>query len=255
MNLYVVTGTSKGLGRAIADELAMRVNCVTIEIGRATSAKNASNTMLEADFSNAQSIEHAFAALAAHIRGKTFQRAVLINNAGVVLPVVRFDKLDSGSLNNNLQVNLLAPILATTLFANLTRAVANERLVIGISSGAAKRAIRGWTAYCAAKAGLEMATRVMADEAAEFDPTLAICTLAPGVVDTPMQATVRGQAADAFPDVARFRDMHATGALREANAVARDIIDLIQPSAGISVLKNGGNYDIRELKPTSYDET
>ncbi len=249
MNLYVVTGTSKGLGRALADLLAKRDGSTTYEVGRATTAKNAANTLLEADFSNTQSIERAFVELAAQINGKTFQRAVLINNAGVVLPVTRFDKLDAASLNNNLQVNLLAPILATTLFANLTRGVAHERLVIGISSGAAKRAIRGWTAYCATKAGLEMATRVMAEEAASFDPSLTICTLAPGVVDTPMQAIVRGQAADAFPDVARFRDMHETGALRNAKEVARDIIDLIRPSSGASVLKNGGNYDIRELKP------
>ena len=247
MNLYVVTGTSKGLGRALADTLAGRENSLTIEMGRASSAKNAANTLLEADFSNTESIERAFAQLAARIRGLTFEHAVLINNAGVVLPVARFDKLGGQELNNNIHVNLVAPILTTTLFANLTRGIARERLVIGISSGAAKRAIRGWTAYCASKAGLEMATRVMAEEAAEFDPTLTICSLAPGVVDTPMQASVRSQSAEAFPDVARFQDMHASGQLREANDVARDIIDLIHPSSGSSPLKNGGNYDIRTL--------
>jgi benzil reductase ((S)-benzoin forming) len=251
MNLYVVTGTSKGLGRALADVLAMQEQNVVIEIGRATSAKNARNTLLEADFANALSIEHAFTELAAHIAGKTFGHAVLINNAGVVLPVARFDKLNRVSLTNNIDVNLTAPILTTTLFANLTRGMARQRLVIGISSGAAKRAIRGWTAYCASKAGLEMATRVMAEEAAAFDPTLTICTLAPGVVDTPMQAIVRSQAAEDFPDVARFQDMHETGALRSAADVARDIIDLIHPpsGAGESPLKNGGNYDLRTLKP------
>ena len=251
MNLYVVTGTSKGLGRALADVLAMQEKNIVIEIGRATSTKNARNTLLEADFSNLDSIERAFANVAAHINGKTFEHAVLINNAGVVLPVARFDKLDVTGINNNIAVNLAAPILTTTLFANLTRDIARKRLVISISSGAAKRAIRGWTAYCASKAGLEMATRVMAEEAAALDPTLTICTLAPGVVDTPMQAIVRSQAVDDFPDVARFRDMHSTGALSDATAVARDIIDLIHPPSGQgeSPLKNGGNYDIRTLKP------
>jgi len=255
MNLYVVTGTSKGLGRALADALAARANSFTIEMGRASSAKNASNTLLDADFSENESIERAFAELSLRIAGLTFEHAVLINNAGVVLPVARFDQLDQVGLNNNMQVNLIAPILMTTLFANITRGIARERLVIGISSGAAKRAVRGWTAYCASKAGLEMATRVMAEEAAEFDPSLTICTLAPGVVDTPMQAIVRSQSADAFPDVARFQNMHASGQLRDATNVARDIIDLIHPPAsnsrGSSPLKNGGNYDIRILTPQS----
>ncbi len=247
MNLFVVTGTSRGLGRALADELALNTQNMVVEMGRGISGKIGSNTLLEADFADMRSVESAFNSLALLLDGMQFEFAALINNAGVVLPVARFEFLDATSLGNNFTVNLTAPIVATSAFAKITRHIAKKRLVVGISSGAAKRAVRGWTAYCAAKSALEMATRVMAEEARESDPSLAICTLAPGVVDTAMQTTIRSISADAFPDVARFRDMKESGALRDATAVARDIISLLHPPSGQERLLNGGNYDIREL--------
>ncbi len=247
MNLFIVTGTSKGLGRALADQLSASAENVVFEIGRQSQTGNRQPTLIAADFANTASIEQAFAVLAENLAGKNFVFAALINNAGVVLPVGRFNTLEAAALEKNFTVNVTAPILTTKLFANLTRAIAGKRLVVGISSGAAKRAVRGWTAYCAAKCALEMATRVMAEEARELDPTLAICSLAPGIFDTAMQATIRNASAEDFPDVARFRDMKESGALRDVAAVARDIILLLDPPAGQEQLLNGGNYDIREL--------
>ncbi len=247
MNLFIVTGTSKGLGRALADQLSAKDKNIVFEIGRKSPTGNPRSTLIEADFANTVSVEQAFAVLAEKLAGKKFAFAALINNAGVVLPVGRFNALDAAALEKNFTVNVTAPILATKMFANITQEIAAKRLVVGISSGAAKRAVRGWTAYCAAKCALEMATRVMAAEASETDPTLSICSLAPGVFDTAMQATIRNTSAIDFPDVARFRDMKESGALRDAAAVAHDIILLLHPPAGQEQLLNGGNYDIREL--------
>ena len=144
-----------------------------------------------------------------------------------------------------LRVNVAAPMILSRLFAQATRRSAAQRLVVNISSGAAKRPIAGWSAYCAAKAALEMATRVAALEASTIDPTLAICSLAPGVVDTDMQGLIRGTNEQQFPDVAKFCAMKADGVLRSAHDVAREIIGLIADNR----LTNGGNFDIRELAP------
>ena len=243
MHLFVVTGTSKGLGRALADGLATDAQNTVVEISRGVWAKNARNTALQADFGHLDEVTAAFAALAQQIAGKHFATATLINNAAVVGPVARFDQVDAHELAHGMTVNLVAPIVATQGFANATRGVADQRLVVNISSGAAKRVIRGSTAYCAAKAGLEMATRVAAEEAREFDPSLAVVSLAPGIIDTPMQAALRSSPAERFPDRARFEGMKTSGALRDAPDVAHDIIQLLQSNR----LANGGNYDIREL--------
>jgi len=243
MNLYVITGTTKGLGQALALALGRNPDNYVVEISRGISGKSGSNTFIHADLADLASIKTAFDALAGVLDGRTFARAVLINNAGVVLPVARFDALPASALQDNMTVNVVAPILAAGVFAKLTRASAASRMIVNISSGAAKRAVRGWTAYCTAKAGLEMATRVIADEAQRSDPGMVVCSLAPGVVDTAMQATIRNVAVDEFPDRERFRQMKESGDLRDADAVARDIISLLHTER----LANGGNYDIREL--------
>ncbi len=239
MNLYILTGTTKGLGAALRDELAADSNNLVICLSRAA-PQTAAPANIHLDVADSAAIAPAFAACLPLIKGKIFDQAVLINNAGVVAPVDRFDAADATEIARNIVVNLTAPMVLTQLFANATRGMAANRLVVNISSGAAKRAIAGWSAYCAAKAGLEMATRVAALEAGDG---LSICSLAPGVIDTPMQTQVRGASGTAFPDVERFRAMKADGVLRPAADVARDIIRLVQNGK----LTNGGNFDIREM--------
>jgi benzil reductase ((S)-benzoin forming) len=240
MNLYLITGTTRGLGAAMLAQVAATPGNLAICMSRgADSAATPAN--VHVDLGDTGSIAPAFDRVMAMLAGRQFESAVLINNAGVVVPVERFDHLDPALTATNINVNLVAPLLLTRLFAERTAGMAARRLVVNISSGAAKRAIAGWSAYCAAKAGLEMATRVAALEASEG---LSICSLAPGVIDTPMQAVVRGVASEAFPDVARFQAMKADGVLRDADEVARDIIALCASGK----LTNGGNFDIREMK-------
>ena len=250
MNLAIVTGTTKGIGAALRDVLAADKNNFGITLSRVASTTTSRAPAITTapfnvylDVSDLGAIESAFTAVTGHIGDQQFDRAVLINNAGVVSPVGGFDQISAAETGNNLIVNVAAPMVLSRLFALATRDIARRRLIVNISSGAARRAMAGWSAYCAAKAGLEMATRVAAMEAASNDPTLAICSLAPGVVDTEMQGLIRDASEQEFPDVARFRAMKTDGMLRNAHDVARDIAALI---AG-GKLTNGGNFDIREL--------
>ena len=242
MNLAIITGTTKGIGAALRDVLAMDKNNIVITLSRApTTTVSPFNVTL--DVSDLGAIEAAFASIVARMGDQRFDRAVLINNAGVVSPVGAFDKIDATETGHNLIVNVAAPMVLSRQFALATRHIAAQRLIVNISSGAAKRAVAGWSAYCAAKAGLEMATRAAALDASRNDPTLSICSLAPGVVDTPMQGLIRDTNETEFPDVERFRAMKADGVLRDAHDVARDIAALIAGGR----LTNGGNFDIREM--------
>jgi benzil reductase ((S)-benzoin forming) len=109
-------------------------------------------------------------------------------------------------------------------FIQFTEGVAMVRRVINISSGAGRRPLYGWSAYCAAKAGLDMASRVAALEAEARRKPVEIVSLAPGVIDTDMQGVVRGTDEALFMDVERFRHMKAAGELRSAEAVAGEIL-------------------------------
>ena len=221
MNLFVVTGATRGLGAALAGAIAADRANRLVTLGRAPS--DAVN--VEVDLADAAAVDRACDELERRIDGHAFERAVLLNNAGVVSPVGPLEKLEREALERNLAVNFVAPVLVMRRFLQATDHVPLRRIV-SISSGAARRPVFGWGAYCAAKAGLEMAARVVALEAAERGLAVEVSSLAPGVIDTDMQASVRGADAADFADVERFRAMKAEGVLRPAEDVAADILRL-----------------------------
>jgi len=212
MNLYIVTGTRRGLGEALAKRITADKRNELIGISRP-----------DVDLADPASIARAFEAIGKRIAATTYEKAVLINNAGVIEPVAPLDRADPGDIEHNLAVNLVAPMLLMRLFLGATEHV-KVRRVINISSGAGRRPIFGWSAYCAAKAGLDMATRVVALEAQVRGLAIEAVSLAPGVIDTGMQGTVRSVSAEDFVDVERFRQMKAEGALRPADDVEADIL-------------------------------
>jgi benzil reductase ((S)-benzoin forming) len=225
MDLYVITGTTKGLGQALATQVASQPTNYLVALSRAPEGKIPGGTMLSVDLSDARAVQGACEKLERAIHGAAFDKAVLINNAGVVLPVGPLDAVDADELARNIAVNVTAPML---LMRGFLRATASSplRRVINISSGAGRRPIFGWSAYCAAKAALDMASRAVALEARTRGQRVHVVSLAPGVIDTPMLGVVRGASAEMFVDVERFRKMKEDGVLRPAEDVARDILAL-----------------------------
>jgi benzil reductase ((S)-benzoin forming) len=224
MNLYIVTGTTKGLGKALAERIAHDPDNELIALARAPDGAIPGGVRIEADLGDAAAIDKACDRIERQIRDKRYVKAVLINNAGVVAPVAPLERADPRELERNVFVNLVAPMLLMRRFLRATESAAALRRIINISSGAGRRPISGWGAYCASKAGLDMATRVVALEAQSRGLAIEAVSLAPGVIDTPMQGVVRGASAEDFADVERFRQMKDEGVLRPAAEVAADIL-------------------------------
>ncbi len=240
MNLYIVTGTTHGLGRALAEAIAKDADNELVGLARGASAL-ARAAHFPVDLADAAALERACDAVAARIRDRRYAKAVLVNNAGVVAPVGPLAALDGPALARNLAVNLVAPMLLMRRFLAMTEGVAPLRRIVNISSGAGRRPVRGWSAYCAAKAGLDMASRVAALESEGTG--VEVASLAPGVVDTGMQAAIRETPQARFADVERFRRLKAEGALRSPREVAERILAL--EAAGR--LARGVVLDLREL--------
>lgn len=245
MNLYVVTGTNRGLGEALARLIARDRANELIAISRAAGAPLAGATHIAADLADMRAVEEACAQVSARVQGKRYDKAVLINNAGIVQPVAPLERTDAADLERNLAVNLVAPMLLMRGFLNATAEGARLRRIVNISSGAGRRPVSGWSAYCAAKAGLDMATRVVSLEAESRGLAIEAVSLAPGVIDTGMQEGVRTLDARDFADVERFRKMKEEGTLRRAEDVAADI--LAAEAAGR--LGQSPVADLRELAP------
>lgn len=241
-NLYIVTGTTKGLGLAFAEQIAADAANDLVSLTRARSGEIPGGTRIELDLSDSAAIGKAFDAVEKYIAGKSYAKAVLINNAAVVTPMGALDQVEPVEIERSIVVNLLAPMLLMRRFLRATPDVPLRR-IINISSGLARRPMFGSSCYCASKAGLDMASRAVLIECETRGMAVEVSSLAPGVIDTPMQDTIRSAPAEEFTEVERFRLMKAEGKLRPASDVAADILRL---EAG-GKLKGDPIQDLRQL--------
>jgi len=221
----IVTGHSRGLGAAIAAELLQRGVAV---LGLARRP----NASLQARFPQLLT-QHAIdladtSALLAWLETRApadFLRGediiFLVNNAATVQPMGSLDKLPAATLAQALALNISAPLL---LAGAVAAADAAQRRILHISSGAGRDAFDGWSAYCSAKAALDHHARAAA---LARRPGLRICSLAPGVFDTDMQAEIRATEDHLFPLRERFLELLRDGQLVGAAVGASRVVDFL----------------------------
>jgi hypothetical protein len=111
-----------------------------------------------------------------------------------------------------------------------------------ISSGAARSVYEGWSAYGAGKAALDHWVRTAGAEQERRGGRVRILAVAPGVVETAMQAQIRATDAADFPEVQRFHELAERGELRAPEEAARDVWSLLDRE-----LPNGAVVDLREV--------
>jgi 3-oxoacyl-[acyl-carrier protein] reductase len=189
----IVTGASRGIGAGAAFVLAKAGAAVALV---ARDKKRASQLADEIVAGGGQAV-----ALACDVADYQSVRTmiddterqlgiidILVNNAGVIEPIGLLAGSDPAEWRRSIEVNLLGAY--HTARAALPRMLeAGKGTVINISSSAAHRPLEGWSAYCSGKAGLAMLTDAIALECS--DAGVRVFGLAPGVVDTDMQATIR----------------------------------------------------------------
>ncbi|WP_440995465.1 SDR family NAD(P)-dependent oxidoreductase [Arhodomonas sp. SL1] len=235
--ISIVTGGGSGIGRALALRLAGGGMPVLV-VGRrdgALEATAAAATGIETVVADVGS-EAGRSAVVAAVGGRRVR--YLVHNAGVLEPVGPLARVGLAQWRANQAVNVEGPLFLTQ---GLLPLLSGGR-VLHISSGAAHRAIPGWGAYCTAKAALHMLYAVLREELAEQG--IAVGSLRPGVVDTQMQALIRGQDEEDFPAVEHFRALKAQGALESPERVAAFAAAVLAETDETSF--SAQEWDIRE---------
>ena len=226
-SLFIITGTSKGIGKALVELLSTNSENKIIGISRSeVESKSPNFNNIPLDLNNFDLIRQSFDEI--FVEGD-FDRFVLINNAGWIGQIEHFGKLKSKNIRDIFNVNTIAPALLMNEFVNKYSDLKNaERMVVNITSGAAKKAIDGWSGYSASKAALNMMTETAQREAEINKTGIKFYALAPGVVDTEMQSAIRASSEESFTSLPNFLDLKKSGQLNTASDVAEKVFFLIE---------------------------
>lgn len=222
--MVMVTGASRGMGAQAARWLAKAGAAVVLtarsreelETVAADVVRGGGESLpLSLDVSD----PHACADAAGRVRDRFGRLDGLINNAGILEPVSPAGTADPAAWRYNIEVNLMGPFYMTVAVLEALRETGGR--IVNVSSGAAVNAVEGWSAYCAAKAGLTHFTRVLAAE----EPGITVVALRPGVVDTRMQGVIREQGpGNMAPDKTDyFRKLKEEGKLEPSAVPARSM--------------------------------
>lgn len=221
MNAFIITGASKGIGLALSKQLAGAGHQV-IGIARSKPGDWTGHLFIAHDLTDIEGIA-AVIGRAVNEIPHDVKTLTLINNAGTVEPIGYAASHTGKQLNASITLNLTAPMATAAAFLHETAERNAKRRIVNISSGAGRKQVQGWSAYCTGKAGLDHYTACIAAEYAD----LAAVSVAPGIIDTDMQQTIRKSGKEQFPQIERFREYKESGQLSSPEETAEGLVALM----------------------------
>ena len=170
-------------------------------------------------------------------------RAIFIQNAYSPAGVGFAGEVSSQDVKDSLQANAVAPLVLGDMFLRYVRPDYESGLVL-MSSAAARHPYEGGSTYCAAKAGVEMWTRVVRRELKRRGRTTWVVAVRPGFVDTPSTRHLGTLSEDIYPVGPQIGVQleNGRGVLTPEQA-GRDIWAGLPPKADTSLLLFGEMVD------------
>src|SRR6266403_5476825 len=190
MKRYLITGASRGIGRAIAEKVAAEDVTLLLH-GRDTVALAETRKGVEAHCSKVIPLIHDLATsagvsdLIAEVGAQPID--LLVNNAGVAI-VKPFGEITQIEWEQTVGVNITAPFMLTQHFAPRMPPGSS---VVNILSIAAKTGFANWSAYCMSKFALEGFSQCVREELR--DRKIRVINLYPAATDTEIWDQIEGK--------------------------------------------------------------
>ena len=216
-SLYIITGTSSGIGKALAQQLLEFEDNFVLGIARRTAVNHERYQHVTLDLSDLTAVSNF-----QFPKVDEYSKVVLINNAGYLGEVKRQGTASTPSIIDTYSINLVAPVVLCNAFLKHYQSHENvEKVILNVSSGAGKRPIDAWAPYCSTKSGLDLYTETLAEELALQQSSTRVFSIAPGIVDTEMQAHIRASNSEDFSKKDDFVGFKENGELSSPDEVAR----------------------------------
>ncbi|KAG8368920.1 hypothetical protein BUALT_Bualt15G0096600 [Buddleja alternifolia] len=206
LKTVLITGVSRGLGKALALELAKRghtvIGCsrtpeklssLQSELAAASEkiSKNNKHLIMNVDVRSNSSVEE----LARAVVEKKAVPDIIVNNAGTINRNNRIWEVPVDEFDTVIDTNIKGTANVLRHFIPLM--IENKHgIIVNMSSGWGRSAAAQVAPYCASKWAVEGLTRAVAKE---LPPGMAVVALSPGVVNTEMLQTCFGSSAALYP--------------------------------------------------------
>ncbi|RST75285.1 (S)-benzoin forming benzil reductase [Siminovitchia acidinfaciens] len=234
MDVFFITGASRGIGLAMSKELIKENNLLVctarlkneelVELAKKNECKL---VFLEFDLFETSRLEELMDAMISLI--PDFPSSItLVNNAGVIEPIGHTEDNSPAAIEKSIAINLTAPMILTSAFIKKLKDKHVPKRVVNISSGAGRHAYPGWSSYCAGKAGLDHYSTAVALEQKKEPFGVKIVSVAPGIIDTDMQKEIRATEKQKFDLVDQFIEYKDKGLLSTPEETAGKLARLIQ---------------------------
>jgi len=225
MDLFIVTGGSKGLGEQIC-KTALDLGHSVVNLSRSKpNYKHSSLKHLSIDLSKSLNATKKLQSFLKRLNLADYKKIHLINNAGMIHPVGSLVKLTPADIHQHLETNLVSPVLLAQVVTEAASVHKKSLTIFNVGSGASFYPISGWSMYCTSKAGLKMFTEATALDNKNYkNSRMSIYHFSPGVLDTQMQKQIRGFSKKDFPRVNEFKKLKTDEQLQTPERVAKKVV-------------------------------
>lgn len=215
MQLAIITGASRGLGAALVRILEQDPNYQIVAVVRDVKAHESSArvTYIQLDLRNLDSAVE----FATQVSLKPISAVTFFSCAGVISPICQSEQITPTDITTAFTVNSFAPFMVAATLAARTKQLGIKLKIINVSSGAARRPIEGWAAYCGSKSASEALFHVLEKEQTQ----LSINNYDPGVIDTLMQKEIRDSSC---PDAPSFQAKYEDSSLQSPAEAAQRLL-------------------------------
>ena len=227
MNIFIITGVSKGLGYALVEKiLSFKLNnYIVIGLSRNEPdfvIRYPNNfEWINADFKNPEKILDLIEFALKKYNPFT---VCFINNAGDINPIAKIGTIEDAKLIDSVSINILSPAICINyLLTNYSKIP--KLILVNITSGAANKSVNGWSLYCSAKAYMKMYFDVLlAELLTDQRSRIVIKQIDPGAMNTEMQGEIRNAGIES-DQYHKLKIMHENEYLKQPKEVADNIVN------------------------------
>ncbi|HVP20897.1 MAG TPA: SDR family NAD(P)-dependent oxidoreductase [Anaerolineaceae bacterium] len=226
---FLITGTSRGIGEAIAKKILENANTVLgVSRNQSSSLKSSNYHHLSFDLNEISQISRIMEKADEIVGKRSFAFLCLVNNASASEPLGAIEKCPAEEIDSHVKIGLIAPMILTSQFIRRFSDTKTRKKVVFISSGAAFTPFSGDSIYCSAKAGIHMLAQCIGLEQKEKEYGFEVITIGPGMVDTHMQLVARSKTSEEYASADFMRRAFEQGLLQKPDAVAKKILTILE---------------------------